>query len=925
MQPTDGYRPLPMDLHVTPQGYHPYYSILEMRKEKSRDAARSRRGKENYEFYELAKLLPLPAAITSQLDKASIIRLSISYLKLRDFSGHGDPPWSRDGPSSKSIKGAPLRPRSMTAVAMEIFEQHQGTHILQSLDGFAFALAADGRFLYISETVSIYLGLSQVEMTGSSIFDYCHQQDHAELAEQLGINLTQTQPMPSPGSVGSDDGSSSAPGGPSTPTGLERQAPVMTLNNTTPYKGFERSFCIRMKSTLTKRGCHFKSSGYRVVLVLCHLRPQYTFSHSRKQPPNVMGMVGLAIALPPPSVNEVRLENDMFVTRLTFDFRIAHCEPRVSELFDYTAEELTGKNMYTLCHGQDVQKLRKCHIDLINKGQVMSGYYRFMNKNGGFTWVQTCATVIINSKNAEEQSIICVNYVISGIEYENYIMDYSQFSHLSNLKPDDPSDTEHGSSPDKNGRGFIYCYTDDTPTKERETPKSSSPKSNSAPSGESNHSDHLTHLDTGNKHPDPLRPVGETGCGQEDSTGDFDVDPEQLDLTVDTPHYVEEKSSRDIGIHQSHHSRQRKRKLPAECITVDDHKTSPKSQTASVSSLNSSPMSGSDYLPNGERNVVVSPERTLLSHREDTSSPHDQLNRPEIQANSDSDSQKGVARPWKRSPNSLRSSHIETNGASAMSVKELEDAMNKHLPSVGTTNHTNLSQETLSQKSQSHPQQSQRSTIQWIGGSQTTLPASSFLRQLYVNRESVIRSGTHVSRSSYYGEVQGTLPTPPSSGGESYTEQTPQFMIPAKMAAESYGVIPGYSTAPVTMSSYMDTYSAMTPPASVSPREKFHPGISDTTSFTEAAAAAAAAAIPHMHHYVPDTSLQHLPLKPQVFVHPSTIDYSHSHAQQALSSEHQQQLYAHHASSFHLYHPSASSKPPHHPPNGASWYAQPDS
>ena len=64
-----------------------------MRKEKSRDAARSRRGKENFEFYELAKLLPLPAAITSQLDKASIIRLTISYLKLRDFSHNSDLPW----------------------------------------------------------------------------------------------------------------------------------------------------------------------------------------------------------------------------------------------------------------------------------------------------------------------------------------------------------------------------------------------------------------------------------------------------------------------------------------------------------------------------------------------------------------------------------------------------------------------------------------------------------------------------------------------------------------------------------------------------------------------------------------------------------------------------------------------------------------
>lgn len=51
-------------------------------------------------------MLPLPAAITSQLDKASIIRLTISYLKLRDFSGHGDPPWSRDPPpSSKGLKG----------------------------------------------------------------------------------------------------------------------------------------------------------------------------------------------------------------------------------------------------------------------------------------------------------------------------------------------------------------------------------------------------------------------------------------------------------------------------------------------------------------------------------------------------------------------------------------------------------------------------------------------------------------------------------------------------------------------------------------------------------------------------------------------------------------------------------------------------
>ena len=55
-----------------------------------------------------------------------------------------------------------LRTRTPPCSPLDIFDDHQGTHILQSLDGFAFTLAADGRFLYISETVSIYLGLSQV-------------------------------------------------------------------------------------------------------------------------------------------------------------------------------------------------------------------------------------------------------------------------------------------------------------------------------------------------------------------------------------------------------------------------------------------------------------------------------------------------------------------------------------------------------------------------------------------------------------------------------------------------------------------------------------------------------------------------------------------------------------------------------------------
>jgi hypothetical protein len=36
---------------------------------------------------------------------------------------------------------------------------------------------------------------------------------------------------------------------------------------------------------------------------------------------------------------------------------------RVADLLDYTSDEITGMNMYTLCHGEDANRLRKSHVD----------------------------------------------------------------------------------------------------------------------------------------------------------------------------------------------------------------------------------------------------------------------------------------------------------------------------------------------------------------------------------------------------------------------------------------------------------------------------------------------------------------------------------------------------------------------------------
>ena len=65
-------------------------------------------------------------------------------------------------------------------------------------------------------------------------------------------------------------------------------------------------------------------------------------------------------------------------------------------------------------------------FSVLNKGQVMSNYYRILNKSGGYSWVQSCATLICNTKNADEQSIICVNYVLSGPQFADIVMDTCQ-------------------------------------------------------------------------------------------------------------------------------------------------------------------------------------------------------------------------------------------------------------------------------------------------------------------------------------------------------------------------------------------------------------------------------------------------------------------------------------------------------------------
>ncbi|CAF1129306.1 unnamed protein product [Rotaria magnacalcarata] len=331
------------------------------RKAKSRVAAKHRRSAENKEFTDLSKLLPLQQQIAAQLDKASIIRLTISYLRLHEFLSHGDPSWPNEinVPSRKQ--------------AFKLFNADEASQLLQSLDGFIFALSSDGRILYISESVSSSLGLSMVEMTGNFIFNYLHEDDKKVFADALGFELlppsspTTSLTMDLINSANNDADLLDLP-----PDQCPRmQAPIDSSRFN------KKSLCVRMRSSLTKRAPNMKTPGYRSIQIIGEYRwlhPDY------RRPSNngdyVLGFVGTAI-IPnlSPSQNEFPIPEHQNVIRLDENLHITHMDDKLQRTLNWNLTYATS-SLYLYVHPDDLSSLSAVHRDLPSRQQLVLNVVR---------------------------------------------------------------------------------------------------------------------------------------------------------------------------------------------------------------------------------------------------------------------------------------------------------------------------------------------------------------------------------------------------------------------------------------------------------------------------------------------------------------------------------------------------------------------
>ena len=58
-------------------------------------------------------------------------------------------------------------------------------YILQAIDGFLIIISASGEILYVSESVADYVGVTQQEVIGQSIYELTHEDDHNSISNNL--------------------------------------------------------------------------------------------------------------------------------------------------------------------------------------------------------------------------------------------------------------------------------------------------------------------------------------------------------------------------------------------------------------------------------------------------------------------------------------------------------------------------------------------------------------------------------------------------------------------------------------------------------------------------------------------------------------------------------------------------------------------
>ncbi|ULT92626.1 hypothetical protein L5515_009813 [Caenorhabditis briggsae] len=332
---------------------------MERRRETSRYAARDRRFKEGEIFDELKQVVPIVEEGTvTHLDRIALLRVAATICRLRKTAGNV------------------LENDLDNEFNNEVWNEET---IAECLDGFVLIVDSDSSILYVTESVALYLGLTQTDLTGRALRDFLHPADYDEFDKQ-------TKLLHKPKDEESD------------PNGV--------------------NIVLRMKTVISPRGrcLNLKSALYKSVSFLVHSKVSTGGHVSFMQGITIPAGQGTTNANASAMTKYTESPMGAFTTRHTCDMRITFVSDKFNYILKSELKSLMGTSFYDLVHPGDMEIVSKAMKELFAKGHNRTPYYRLIAANDTLAWVQTEATTITHTtKGQKGQYVICVHYVL-GIQ-----------------------------------------------------------------------------------------------------------------------------------------------------------------------------------------------------------------------------------------------------------------------------------------------------------------------------------------------------------------------------------------------------------------------------------------------------------------------------------------------------------------------------
>ncbi|NWV67398.1 AHR protein, partial [Malurus elegans] len=347
----------------------------------------------NQELSKLTGLLPFPEDVCSRLDKLSILRLAVGYLKVKSYL-------KATAPKASSCVDQPRAPAGDRWMELqgdrELFPE--GELLLQALNGFVIAVTGDGYIFYISPTVQDYLGFHQSDLIYQSVYELIHADDRAAFRRQLH----RVPPLAA---------DSECPAFP------PEQPPLSSPQQVHAEKQSfaERSFTCRFRCLLDNSS-GFLALNFRGRLKLL-LGQQKSAAESDKSP---VALFAIATLLQPLSILELRTKTVIFQTKHKLDFTPMACDSRGKVVLGYTEMELCRRGSgYQFVHAADMMHCAEHHVRMMKTGESGLTVLRLLTKRGSWVWVQANARLVY--KGDRPDCIIARQRALSNEEGEEHL------------------------------------------------------------------------------------------------------------------------------------------------------------------------------------------------------------------------------------------------------------------------------------------------------------------------------------------------------------------------------------------------------------------------------------------------------------------------------------------------------------------------